>query len=71
MVWCGKERFGRVRWYGRGVLKTKDWSSEWDECGVRRDGSRDEGQEREDEEHSKVFYTTIIIIINMDLISQI
>ena len=51
MVWCGKERFGRVRWYGRGVLKTKDWSSEWDECGVRRDGSRDEGQERADEEH--------------------
>ena len=55
MVWCGEERFERVRWYGRDVLKTKDWSSEGDERDVRRDGSCDKGQEREDEEHSKVF----------------
>ena len=43
-----------MRWYGRDVLKTKDWSIEWDERDVRRDGSCDKGQEREDGEHSKV-----------------
>ena len=51
MVWCGKERFGRVRWYGVEVLMTKYWSSEWDERDVRRDMRRDEGQEREADEH--------------------
>ena len=51
MVWCGRERFGRVRWYGGEVLMTKYWSSEWDGRDVRRDVRRDEGQEREADEH--------------------
>ena len=51
VVWCGKERFGRVRWYGGEVLMTKYWSSEWDGRDVCRDVRRDEGQEREADEH--------------------
>ena len=62
MVWCGEERFERVRWYGRDVLKTKDWSIEWDERDVRRDGSCDKGQEREDEEHSKVLGSNVVLV---------
>ena len=51
----GARRLGRVRWYGGEVLMTKYWSSEWDGRDVCRDVRRDEGQEREADEHVQNF----------------